>query len=376
METYSLHFMQESHRTNRRGEARILLSYFVYGISKNPKFLDTGIKVPLINWDKEQRKVVGLASANSTNKVLDAIRAKKDMLLMQTIRAGYNLDGNEFDTKRVQHFKAFALSLDKAHGEEHYKKLEAYMEREPQWPDLNPTSLRTYQMWLQTKYVTKNNTKLKANSVYQAMNWVRTVINTAIKEEVIRNNPLKGFEIIKKESSTPDFFLPEEQNKLLEAMKKFEIQDKSDIHTGLVMILYGIYTGLRFSDWDKYDASRVYEHNGKMVFNLRAQKNKAAVHIVAHPKLLDVLERLPFIEIPGDVTDANYIIRKAIKAAGLSCDGTTHKGRHTMGFNCARLGMSVSMCAAILAIDEKTAEVYYHLIGAHLTEQSAVLQGV
>jgi len=125
----------------------------------------------------------------------------------------------------------------------------------------------------------------------------------------------------------------------------------------------GCYSGLRYSDWNRFNYEEFIQGD-RLIF--RAKKNRAAVTILMHDKLKEVVQRLRNLPAVYTEQKTNFYLKSIAVLAGINKNLTTHVARHTFATNCLRLKYPDNYIAQAMGITKETLEVYKHLINPEL----------
>lgn len=210
------------------------------------------------------------------------------------------------------------------------------------------------------------------NTIHSTFKYLSQLLRAAKKEKIMEENPMDMFKMPKYTKPEKDYLVDRELKALWKLLDK-NLQENT--RATLVYFLLACYSGLRHSDWGTFDAGTMCEEDdkGQLLLRLRAYKNKQDVVIPVGPtlkKVVDLTYGLP----PALSNQKCNVHLKAIGVmAGLEKKITCHTARHTAGNYFASVGLNKSIVAQLLAITESTAEVYFHLSGANIRKQAAVL---
>jgi len=202
------------------------------------------------------------------------------------------------------------------------------------------------------------------NTVWKSFRFLRTILLKALKESVIKENPMLNMEFPRYRNPPRHFLTPEQLNKLEEYSKDPTV--KGVLRTKATWFLIGCYTGLRFSDLVKFDCEGALK-NGRI--NLYTTKTKEPLGLKLEPKVKDLLLRVkdkPLVRSNDKYNKDLKVIQRDLKLKDIL---HAHISRHTFGVLCAEKGLSIEVTSKLMAITPKSAEVYYKLTGKRIEDE-------
>jgi site-specific recombinase XerD len=195
---------------------------------------------------------------------------------------------------------------------------------------------------------------LKPNGVWSHMKFLKTIINKAIKEGKLKDNPFKYFESPKYKDPPKDYLIKEQVERIRGIVFNESLPD--NIRFCAAWFVISCYTGLRFSDCASFSKSSV--KGGRITINTIKSKK-----VVSLPLLEPIRELLEFVEYkPLSFTNPAYNrILKVIQAiAEIPINLTAHVSRHTCGTMLAEAGVSIEVTAKILGHrSTRVTDIYY-----------------
>lgn len=173
----------------------------------------------------------------------------------------------------------------------------------------------------------KNNKPLKVSTQLMYFNILNSVLNRAIKEEIIEYNPISKIpldEKIKSEYKICSFLTQEEIN----ILENFEYK-----HPVKNAFLFCCYCGLRFSDVSNLKWENICNINNKEYIYITCKKTGMPIHI---PLCKNALKHLPkrdenneyIFNLPSSRL-VQYAMRDWSKKVNLNKKFTFHTSRHT-----------------------------------------------
>jgi site-specific recombinase XerD len=239
---------------------------------------------------------------------------------------------------------------------------------------ITPLFLRKYEAH-ERKRIISGRKGVAQNTLNTTFKWFRRIIRSAVAEGMIKSNPFDDYSIPRYVQSVKEYLVEPE----LEELKNlYKLPLTSALYKTLTYLLFGCYTGLRHSDWVRFDfKTQVEEGFVKLRPKKTVKKTGEWVIIPIGPSLQEIIDRLIELnEEPFSNQKSNINLKALAAMAGIDKRVTTHIGRHTFGYRCACLGLPKSTTAELLGVSEQTVEVYFHLSGANITIQAGVLATV
>jgi site-specific recombinase XerD len=201
----------------------------------------------------------------------------------------------------------------------------------------------------------------KSTTIWSKVKFITTMINAALADEVILEDPKANFKSKPYVDPERNFLTGEE----IERIEKFANESKNRT---LVKVsdwfLFGCYTGLRYSDVKSFDLKKIV--NGRVI--LRTEKKQKDVSIKLHSKLEKVLARMQ----PGVFT--NQKVNEYLKIIAVACDIeksiTFHVSRHSFSVYFLTGGGSIETLSKILGHSSiKTTAIYGKIINLKIDRE-------
>jgi len=323
-------------------------------------------------WNDEIKMVVGGPLIQSRNKVIAKALLDAEERINKAILEGEGPTIKAFKGKTLESFEEYIKQVDKtSHRDGLIKQMKKFNnDKVPNIEQITIKWLRQFEDFLEGKQ------GLAYNSMVGYIAVVRKVLNQAVKEGYITKSPIgKGlYEAPTPKRTEARYLVDEERLALVNALLNNKVEGIR--RKVLAYLLLGCHTGLRYSDWDAF---RYDLHVRAGVIVLRAKKNKADITMPIEPdstldKILKIIKELGPLDISYHQV-LNYLddIEKEFK---LAIQLTTHVGRHSFGYLCASIGVAKNATAYYMGITIRTVDVYYHLTGKHIEEQSKQLRTV
>lgn len=314
-------------------------------------------------WNIELAKLK--AEANST--VLDASFKKKHISAAGVKKVITGVDeANIFEfarlyTEEVSHKREGGTLKNYS---KQLKKLEEFHgSRDLTFDQITPQYLTEYEAWLHTNIKFR---KEGGNYIELLMRGIRTLFNAARKKKVTSLYPFDQYEM-------PAYLAPGKAYLTLLELAKWEhhipvIKDPV-IKQAAIYFLFGAYTGLRVSDWTRFDYD---EHIHDGLLKIRVKKNgEDVVMPISRPlsRVLKLVNAVPLMIEEPTINEKLKVIAKDLK---IRKSVSTHVGRHTFAITvCAETGVSVETCAELMGITVATcAENYYKVTAKKIREET------
>lgn len=336
-------------------------------------------KVTPEQWNEQERRVrknhehAQLLNRTILNKIneiegiiIDIEAARKRLTLSEVVLRlkGKNVNDNLFEFAE-SYFKDHALkfSFGTLKGYDScIAKLKSY--QDPLYfSDVTVQWLRKYEHWLRSQIiVTKKGSKpVENNTVHRHWKFLRKLFNAAIKDGIAAEYPFKNYDNPPKYKQTDRTHLTEAEVNKIEALLNKPLKQYQVVTINYFLL--GCYSGLRFSDWQRFN----YEGfvRGERL-TLWAKKNGQLVSMKIHKRLRKVVEALKTLPPVNNETDTREVLLGVAKMAGINKHITTHTGRHTFGTLCAEKGIPIESTAEFLGVTIVTCKIYYKITGTKL----------
>lgn len=194
--------------------------------------------------------------------------------------------------------------------------------------------------------------------------FISVILKEAIRKGLIERDP---FLIYKKpaKKNPPKVWLTMDE---LSTIEKNARKSKSDIiRNTSFWFLLACYTGLRYSDIEKFDPSRNIQ-DGRLI--LYTQKTGEVVSIKLTGKIKELINEVKKQGTVYSNQKMNQYLKAVAHLAKIEKLLTFHTGRHTFAVNCANLGISQEVAAKLLGhSDLKTTAIYYKIINSRVDKE-------
>jgi integrase len=330
-------------------------------VDRKATYIKTPYRVHKNQFDKEKRAVISHANAAIINVDLRRKIADLEKELITTTMLGVSLSKRVIkgEVKTARNFYEFAKEV--RYDETEINRIKAYAGDQLLLSDVTVSFLRKFEAHERKRGMMQNT----LNSTFK---YLGRIIRQAKKEKLIQENSFEEFEI-PKYKQTDRTYLVEEELKLL-------INKLDELPHNLYLIacyfLLGCYTGLRHSDWRRFDLKMVEDG----FIKIRAKKNGVHVVLPIGITLRSILERVKTLEKPPTLEECNRQLKAIALIVGIKKKLSTHAGRHSAGYMFASNGLPESVAASLLGVSASTIKVYYHLTGNNILKHAEVLKHI
>lgn len=360
---YSVKFILWKHDKSPGGKYPI---YIRITIDRKTAYISTGIFVFEKHWDARNELVVGLDLARENNidlgarkqKILHEIASRQ--LTGQPVTA-HQLKELFSGTRNVNNLFEFAkvfaaeVKQKRSHGTlENYRK---HLLRLEQYH--GSTSL--YFEQITHDYLLKYEDHLRQtvgeNYIHALWKTLKIFFNAARKRGIVSSYPFATYE-------NPKYTAPDKDYLTIKEIDQIEkiadtTRDEVDKQTAIYFLL-GCYTGLRISDWHKFNIKKHVEA-GEIL--LRATKNKEWITMPVHRRLKNNLERMKRTALTIKEPVINRALKDLARAIKTDKKITSHSGRHSFAVTmCLNRGISSEVAAELMGIELKTFVANYSQI--------------
>jgi integrase/recombinase XerD len=194
---------------------------------------------------------------------------------------------------------------------------------------------------------------LAHNTVKKSLKFLNTLLNLAVKEDMIDKNPCKKVESIPYKQTVREYLTVTEVSKI----SSLEIDTANPLYKIRAWFLIQCYTGLRYSDLEKATAPDILTA-GRITI-----ATEKTGEIISQP-LSDTVRNL--ISQSGTFNISNQDYNRYLKLlaalAGITKTLTSHVGRHTFGMRLIERGADIYDVQHLLGhSDIKSTKIYARL---------------
>lgn len=331
-------------------------------VNRKQTYVLTGFKVHQNQWNDTNKTVVKHENANLINLSIRQKMAEIEAGLIQNSLHGVTLTKKVIKGNKIINRPLIKYAEEVEYNKTMINRITRYGGATLTLNDVDVEWLRKFEDWC-------NRAGLKKNTINITFKYVGRIIRQAKREKLIQENPFDEFKIPKYQQ-TDRLYLVENE---LKALVKL-LDEKMDQSTALTLryFLLGCFTGLRHSDWGRIDDSKIEDE----LVKIRAHKNQKHVTVPIGVTLTRILKELKGMPKPLSNQKCNVMLKSIAVIAKINKPISTHTGRHTFGFICAKLGLPESATAELMGINAKTVKVYYHLTGENIKRQAAALKEI
>lgn len=227
--------------------------------------------------------------------------------------------------------------------------------------EINPFFWKQYDNWL----ISIGNNE---NTRWKAFRTLKTFINKAIIQEIIKEDPLKLIRVRKRDGNRE--FLTLQELKILET--QYEKHLMPHLKNTLRYFLFACYTGLRYTDIQNLKHSNIYDNT----IHLTLHKTKYSESIPLHKKALKLINPgLPLENIFNVYTNqaTNRNLKDIMTLAGIRKNISFHCARHTFATICLSLEIPISTVSKLLGHREiRTTQIYAKVL--HHEKEKAMMK--
>lgn len=370
---YTVELLLWHHEENASKESPI---YIKITINRQTRYISTGHYVLAKLWDpkakmvKESHPDASIWNPDITNRRQMIMRAIVERHLRneavtasqikQMFAGGRSLNNFfDFTTLFISEMKHKRQQSTLENYRKHTKKLELFHgSHELTFEEINHDYLTRYESYLRES--------VKENYINALWKTYKTIFNQAIKRGIVRDYPFSTYENPKYEAPGKEYLtLPE-----MDGLEK--LADNSTdptVKQSCIYFLLGCYSGLRVSDWYKFDHKKNIK-DGRLY--LRATKNNEWVTMPLSMRLKRTLRRIEKTKLTIVEQEINRTLQNIAEDLKLNKHLTTHCARHSFAITiCAERGISCETCAELMGITVKTcSENYYKVTNRKIDKET------
>jgi site-specific recombinase XerD len=343
-------FFINKNRTDKHGESAVSLRITINGQRES---INTGVSIEPGLWDNAKERIRGKSEyVNSQNNLLGTIRSKVTRIYTEIINSGMpvtsaiiksKFNGNAETTTSLLEvvrlhnayvYKKVGIEVVKATHVKYEtlrKKLEAYMINEYNRNDLflkelNQRFLLNFELFL------KVNEKIAHNTTIKYVQFLKRIINYAISNEWIAQDPFKAFKCtfqpVIRECLTQEE-IDRIQTKELPTQRLAQVRD---------IFVFCCYTGLAYADVKKLRYSEIAKGlDGDMWIQTFRAKTNTRVPIPLLPQALALIDAYrDHHNVPGSLVfpvpsnqKTNAYLKEIADVCGITKRLTFHLARHS-----------------------------------------------
>ncbi|MCX7735793.1 MAG: site-specific integrase [Candidatus Kapabacteria bacterium] len=213
--------------------------------------------------------------------------------------------------------------------------------------DINQGWLENFRNYLLSRY--------KRNTADRYFSELKTNLTIAVKQGIIKSNPMFMVENIGRDKSLPKY-LTQEEMKMLKATKLKNSTLKR-------AFFFACYSGLRLGDIKSLKWENIFESNGDFFIRITQEKSKSEIINPLSPEAVKYLVERGnnndyVFQLPKEAVIDKSLKRWA-KRAGLSKNLNFHMSRHTFGTLCISSDIDLYITSALMGhSDTRVTQVY------------------
>jgi site-specific recombinase XerD len=326
-------------RTNRENVKGTYPLYLYANINKEVKFFTLNRFIPLSAWNEKRQEVrSSFKDWNLINDDISRYRAKAEEMRIaadkseelisiiqfeRVFRRGAKdlIDIFSYIEEDINQFGNIYAHATVKMYESQSRKLKKYCDK-LKFHEITPLFWKQYDSYL----ISLDNNE---NTRWKAYRTLKTLINKAIQDGIIKTDPLRGVKVRKPEGNRQ--YLNQEEVKKLENMYSGVL--KKDFKRVLQSFLFSCYTGLRFSDIKHLKNSNISYENGHPYISLKQLKTNKLVEVPLGTKAQLYLSEKgtpdqPVFKMYGN-QNTNRLLKDIMSLAGINKSISFHCARHT-----------------------------------------------
>lgn len=213
--------------------------------------------------------------------------------------------------------------------------------------EVNKERIKEYDMWLHEKGYAQP-------TIHSFHKILKTYINQALDEGLIKNSPYLGIKIERGKSKRRKFL----SEKDLLAVMRAELPTKS-LESARDLFVFQCFTGIAYADLQLFDFSKVEERDGRYILRDTRWKSGEDYYLVLLSPAVEILKKYDFKLNVLTNQKYNLYLKVIANAAGLGNSLTSHMARHTFAVYCLNHGVPIEILAKMMGhTDIKTTQLY------------------
>ena len=222
--------------------------------------------------------------------------------------------------------------------------------------------------YMSAVYISPYDKKLKRNTINKHHARVRSIINMAVREELIDRNPYSSYKF--KFTKSEREYLTEDE---LLAIQELDLSNNKSLDKIRDIFLFTCNTGVRFQDAQDLTLSRLKTtDNGKMYLNFKMTKTSEMVAIPLSKQAKSIITK--YADNPLRITEGsllprisnvkfNEYIKIITSAVGIEKKVSHHVARHTFATLALNRGVSIVAVQKLLGhTTVRTTEIYAKML--------------
>jgi integrase/recombinase XerD len=318
------------------------------------KYVSTGIRVTEDQW--KDGRVRNHANATLHNQAIAKALAEVEAEYL----AGGGGDGRNIDFLKYagKVLSEFQIAHETWRCWDHHYRVLCYNFKQLTFGDITPVWLHRYNKRLITEVspvshrVKEEDRKpISQNSARKAFVFMKRVFNEARADGTTTLYPFRDWKIPSETREIQEYLTMDELDRLEAVLKK---KMPTALRTTIAHFLLECYSGIRHSDWSKWQTERISGSGERESFYLTTTKTGEPIYLPLQnsPRLKAVVDHIREHELTYNHSnqDANRRLKLAAVMAGIEKNLTTHVGRHTAGTLLLEKGFSYETVAEVLGV--------------------------
>lgn len=360
-------------RRNVATDKRKASVYLEVAFCRKRRDIPTGVRIYADEWD-EKKRVIKRSDSQSLNTQLDTIQAKVRSVLLGMQNNNEEFTFEKFDVYmkstggsgsfiEFMYDRIAKRQIEKSTKKQHiaaynllYKfgKIKAFA-------DLTPAMLKAFDDFIRED--NKERTQVTIHGIHKR---IKPYVAEAYELGYIKENPYSKFQIARGKSKDREFL----------NMTEIElIRDKQGLNDCLKRVrdlfLFGCYTGMAYSDIEKFDAERDIVVDGDTRFITgKRQKTYSTFFVMILPQVDEILNKyknkLPVISL----TKYNLFLKALGSACGITKTLSSHLARHTFATTITLAnGVPLEVVGKMLGhTDIRTTQIYAKVLNTSIAK--------
>lgn len=359
MQKFTIRPVVLPHKANSQGIVSIRIAVTV---NRKKTYIATEYRIHKDQWDPKKAIVKDRENADVIN-----IALRRKIADIERDLIGRNLEGMPITKKVIRGntstekpFKLFAREIRA--DEKEITRVTNYAGEGLLLSEINVAWLRKFEQ-------SERKRGMANNTINTTFKYLRRILTQATAEKLIRENPFDTYEMPKYRQTERVYLTADELHTIMEKAEELP----RSLRITAYYFLLGCYSGLRHSDWVRFNYGTMVEGD---FLKIRAKKNKKQVVLpigVTLNKVLQVVRELP---PPVSNQKCNVMLKAIGAVCGINKQLTTHVARHSFGYLCASNKIPKSVTAELMGVHTSTVEVYFHLSGQNIIDQAAILKNI
>lgn len=341
------------------------------------KWIGTSVKLYLDQWH-EKKKVINSVNSVQLNALLDGQMAKLNDFILELVRNNQQFDFEKLNAflEKSNHSGSFIdfvrtriedrTDLEESTRKQHRTLLQSlekfgkinYMD------DLTKANITLYDEFLHQQGISQP-------TIYNYHKRLKRYLHEAMKFGLLDADPYVGLHFERGKFEKRKYLTEEE----LEIIRSCKINMPS-IERVRDLFLFQCFTGLAYSDFEKFDFEKdVEEKNGKFIVADRRKKTNEDYKIVLLTPAIEILKKYDYKLPVISNQQYNIMLKVVAQYAGIDKNITTHMGRHTFAVFALNNGVPIEIVAKMLGhTNIRTTQIYAKVLNSEVEKGFALLE--